>query len=162
MSKAIRMAMEEGYSEPDPRLDLSGTDVKRKLLILARESGYKLEGHDIEVVPFLPDVLFEGTLEEFWKKVARFDGEFEEKRHQMEEKGLKWRYLATLDGGKGKMGLVEVDPARPAFPLEASNNIILITTDRYRELPLIVKGYGAGAEVTAAGVFADVMRVANV
>jgi aspartokinase/homoserine dehydrogenase 1 len=162
LSKAIKMAKEEGYSEPDPRLDLSGTDVKRKLLILARESGYKLESADIEVIPFLPDELFEGTLEEFWVKVVRFDKEFEEKRQQMIEKGVRWRYLATLDGGKGKMGLVEVDPSHEAYPLEASNNIILITTDRYKELPLIVKGYGAGAEVTAAGVFADVMRVANV
>ncbi len=162
LSKAIRMAMEEGYSEPDPRLDLSGTDVKRKLLILARESGYKMEQEDIEVMPFLPDELFEGSLESFWDKVKDLDAEFEEKRKVMAEKGLKWRYLATLDEGKGKMGLVEVDVSHPAYPLEASNNIILITTDRYLELPLIVKGYGAGAEVTAAGVFADVIRVANV
>ncbi len=161
-SKAIRMAMEEGYSEPDPRLDLSGTDVKRKLLILARESGYRLEENDIEAMPFLPAELFEGNPEEFWAGVKLLDREFEEKRRKMEEKGLKWRYLARLEDGKGTMGLEEVDPSHPAHPLEASNNIILITTDRYRELPLIVKGYGAGAEVTAAGVFADVIRVANV
>lgn len=162
LSKAIRMAMEEGYSEPDPRLDLSGTDVKRKLLILARESGYRLEEKDIEVMPFMPDELFEGSLESFWEKVQGLDAKFEEKRREMAGKGLKWRYLATLDEGAGKMGLVEVDPSHPVYPLEASNNIILITTDRYRELPLIVKGYGAGADVTAAGVFADVIRVANV
>ena len=161
-SKAIRMAMEEGYSEPDPRLDLSGTDVKRKLLILARESGYKLEENDIEIQAFLPAKLFEGSLEEFWDGVKLLDREFEEKRLKMEEKGLKWRYLARLENGKGTMGLEEVDPSHPAHPLEASNNIILITTDRYNELPLIIKGYGAGAEVTAAGVFADVIRVANV
>ncbi len=162
LSKAIRMAMEKGYSEPDPRLDLSGTDVKRKLLILARESGYELEDKDIEVTPFLPDSLFEGSLDAFWENVEKLDEEFEEQRQKMSGKGLKWRYLATLDGGEGKIGLVEVDPSHPAYPLEASNNIILITTDLYRELPLIVKGYGAGAEVTAAGVFADVIRVANV
>ncbi|MCK5136240.1 MAG: bifunctional aspartate kinase/homoserine dehydrogenase I [Bacteroidales bacterium] len=162
LSKAIRMAMEEGYSEPDPRLDLSGTDVKRKLLILARESGYELEETDIEVMPFLPDSLFEGSPDAFWENVVKLDEEFEEQRQIIAGKGLKWRYLATLDRGKGKMGLVEVDPSHPAYPLEASNNIILITTDRYNELPLIVKGYGAGAEVTAAGVFADVIRVANV
>jgi aspartokinase/homoserine dehydrogenase 1 len=161
-SKAIRMAMEEGYSEPDPRLDLSGTDVKRKLLILARESGYQLEESDIEVEPFLPEALFEGNQEAFWEGVQKLDGKFEEKRKKMEEQGLKLRYLATLENGVGKMGLVEVDPSHPAYPLEASNNIILITTDRYLELPLIVKGYGAGAEVTAAGVFADVIRVANI
>ncbi len=162
LSKAIKMAKEEGYSEPDPRLDLSGTDVKRKLLILARESGYELEEDDIDIIPFLPDELFKGSMGEFWKEVEKLDDEFEEKRKQMIGKGLKWRYLATLDGGKGKMELVEVDSTHPAFPLEASNNIIMITTDRYRDLPLIVKGYGAGAEVTAAGVFADIIRVANV
>jgi len=161
-SKAIRMAKEEGYSEPDPRLDLSGTDVKRKLLILARESGYQLEEEEIEVKPFLPEELFEGSLEKFWEGVELLDSVFEEKRQKLEKKGLKWRYLARLEEGKGSMGLEEVDPSHPVYPLEASNNIILITTDRYRELPLIVKGYGAGAEVTAAGVFADVIRVANV
>lgn len=162
LSKAIRMAMDEGYSEPDPRLDLSGTDVKRKLLILARESGYPLEENDIDIKPFMPDALFEGTLDDFWVKVEKLDAEFEEKRRLMSEKGLKWRYLAVLDKGRGKMGLVEVDSVHPAYPLEASNNIIMITTDRYNELPLIVKGYGAGAEVTAAGVFADVIKVANI
>jgi aspartokinase/homoserine dehydrogenase 1 len=161
-SQAIQMAKEEGFSEPDPRLDLSGTDVKRKLLILARESGYKLEEEDIQVDPFLPASLFEGSEEAFWEGVEKLDGEFEARRKEMEGKALKWRYLATLEEGKGRMGLVEVDAGHPVYPLEASNNIILITTDRYRELPLIVKGYGAGADVTAAGVFADVIRVANV
>jgi aspartokinase/homoserine dehydrogenase 1 len=161
-SKAIRMAMEEGYSEPDPRLDLSGTDVKRKLLILARESGYELEESDIDVEGFLPEALFEGSQEVFWNGVKKLDEAFEEKRRSMEEQGLKWRYLAKLEKGKGSMGLVEVNPSHPAYSLDASNNIILITTDRYRELPLIVKGYGAGAELTAAGVFADIIRVANV
>ncbi len=162
LSKAIKMAKEEGYSEPDPRLDLSGTDVKRKLLILARESGYRMEEKDIEITPFLPDELFKGSQEDFWIEVEKLDKEFEMKRRDMAKNGLKWRYLATLDKGKGKMGLVAVDSSHPAYPLEASNNIILITTDRYNELPLIVKGYGAGAEVTAAGVFADIIRVANV
>jgi len=161
-SKAILMAKEEGYSEPDPRLDLSGTDVKRKLLILSREAGYKLEEEEIEVDPFLPESLFEGSQEAFWKGVKDLDEEFEARRQKLVGQNLKWRYLATLEEGKGRMGLVEVDSSHPAYPLEASNNIILITTDRYLELPLIVKGYGAGADVTAAGVFADVIRVANV
>jgi aspartokinase/homoserine dehydrogenase 1 len=162
LSKAIRMAMDQGYAEPDPRLDLSGMDVKRKLLILGRESGYRLEEDDIEVRPFMPGGVFEGSLDDFWVQVRKLDAEFEEKRRKMAEKGLKWRYLARLDNGRGTIGLEEVDPSHPVYPLEASNNIILITTDRYLELPLIVKGYGAGAEVTAAGVFADVIRVANV
>jgi aspartokinase/homoserine dehydrogenase 1 len=162
LSKAIQMAKEEGYSEPDPRLDLNGTDVMRKLLILARESGYRLEENEIEVKPFLPEEVFEGSMDDFWKKVKALDVEFEKKRKKVLEKGNKWRYLAALENGKGSMGLVEVPPDHPSYPLEASNNIILITTDRYKELPLIVKGYGAGADVTAAGVFADVIRVANV
>ncbi|MBN1131721.1 MAG: bifunctional aspartate kinase/homoserine dehydrogenase I [Bacteroidales bacterium] len=161
LSKAVHMAMEKGFSEPDPRVDLSGTDVKRKLLILARESGYPLEETDIRIEPFLPDALFEGTLEDFWEKLRRFDKEFEERRIKLEPEGKKWRYIASINEGKGKMGLVAVDPSHPAYPLEASNNIIMITSDRYLELPLIVKGYGAGADVTAAGVFADIIRVAN-
>jgi len=161
LSKAIRMAMEQGFSEPDPRLDLSGTDVKRKLLILSRESGYPLEESDIELKPFLPDYLFEGSLDDFWEKVKTMDKEFEELRIKLEADHRRWRYVASVVEGKGSMGLVEVDESSPLYQLEASNNIILITTDRYLELPLIVKGYGAGADVTAAGVFADVIRVAN-
>jgi len=161
-SQATRMAMEEGYSEPDPRLDLSGLDVMRKLLILARESGYPLEESDIEVKPFLPEELFKGDLDEFWAEVRKQDDSLEKKRRSLQERGLKWRYVARLDHGKGNMGLEEVGPSHAAYSLEASNNIIMITSDRYRELPLIVKGYGAGADVTAAGVFADVIRVANV
>ena len=161
LSKAIRMAMEQGYSEPDPRLDLSGTDVLRKLLILSRESGYPLEEKDIHISPFLPDALFEGSLDDFWVKITSLDEEFEQRRKKLESEGKKLRYIAAVNEGKGSMGLAEVDESSPLFPLEASNNIILITTDRYLELPLIVKGYGAGADVTAAGVFADVIRVAN-
>ena len=161
LGKAIRMAMEQGYSEPDPRLDLSGTDVLRKLLILARESGYPLEENDIHKTPFLPGSLFKGSLDDFWEKITSLDEEFEERRKKLESEGKKLRYIASVNEGKGSMGLTEVDESSPLFPLEASNNIILITTDRYLELPLIVKGYGAGADVTAAGVFADVIRVAN-
>jgi len=161
LSKAIRMAMEMGYSEPDPRLDLSGTDVKRKLLILARESGYPLEESDIDIKPFLPDSLFKGSLDDFWERIKSFDHEFEKQRSRLEASGKRWRYVASVRKGKGHIELIEVDASHPAYRLEASNNIILITTDRYLELPLIVKGYGAGADVTAAGVFADVIRVAN-
>ncbi len=162
LSKAIEMAKEQGFSEPDPRLDLSGTDVKRKLLILARESGYALEEEDVEIRSFLPESVFEGDQEHFRSEVKQLDEAWEEKRQKLEAAGHKWRYVATLEEGHGTVKLMEVDTAHPAFHLEASNNIILITTDRYRELPLVVKGYGAGADVTAAGVFADVIRVANV
>jgi len=162
LSKAIRLAMEQGYSEPDPRQDLSGQDVKRKLLILARESGYALEEKDVEIESFLPASLFEGSLDSFWERVMEVDQAFEEKRRNMIGAGKRWRYVAKLEEGKGSVALMEVDETHPAWSLEASNNIILITTSRYRELPMVIKGYGAGAEVTAAGVFADIIRVANV
>ncbi len=158
LSKAIKMAMENGYSEPDPRLDLSGTDVKRKLLILARESGYQLEADQVEIETFLPDELFEGDVESFLRDVEKLDGEWEERRKKLAASGNRWRYVAALKDGKGTIGLREMKPRHPAYQLEASNNIILLTTSRYKELPLLIQGYGAGAEVTAAGLFADVIR----
>ena len=158
LSKAIQMAKENGYSEPDPRLDLSGVDVKRKLLILARESGYAWEEDSIDIEPFLPAELFIGSEDDFWKKVKTLDAEWEEQRKERLATGKQLRYVATLEDGKGSTGLQVLDNTHPAYRLEASNNIILITTERYNELPLMIQGYGAGADVTAAGVFADVIR----
>jgi len=158
LSKAIRMAMDNGFAEPDPRLDLSGMDVKRKLLILARESGYPLEPDDIQIETFLPDELFEGDVDSFLKNVVQLNGEWEEKRKKLVTSGRRWRYVAALKDGKGIIGLREMRDRHPAYQLEASNNIILLTTSRYRELPLLIQGYGAGADVTAAGLFADVIR----
>ena len=160
-SKAIVMAMENGYAEPDPRLDLSGMDVKRKLLILARESGYALEEEQIQIEGFLPEALFEGDVDFFLEEVKKLDGEWEEKRQKLKASGHRWRYVASLKDGKGEIGLREMKEKHPAYQLEASNNIILLTTSRYRELPLLIQGYGAGADVTAAGVFADVIRAGN-
>ncbi len=162
LSKAIRKAKEKGFSEPDPRIDLSGTDVVRKILILSREAGYRIEQKDVEVQKFLPDECFSGDINEFYKKVEKFDGEFENKRVQLVKQNKKWRFFATLDQGKAKVSLVAVDQNHPSYNLEGSNNIVLLTTERYKELPMVIKGYGAGAEVTAAGVFADLMRVVNV
>ena len=162
LSKAIRLAKERGYSEPDPRIDLSGTDVVRKILILAREAGYQLEQKDVSVSKFLPDDCFSGDLSDFYSKVEAYDAEFEMRRLELEKLNRKWRFFATLDQGSAKVELVTVGPEHPSFYLEGSNNIILLTTERYRELPMVIKGYGAGAEVTAAGVFADLMRVVNV
>ncbi|MEX0985926.1 MAG: bifunctional aspartate kinase/homoserine dehydrogenase I [Bacteroidales bacterium] len=158
LSEAIKKAMENGYSEPDPRLDLSGVDVKRKLLILARESGYALEEKDIEIEKFLPDDLFEGDVDSFLKNIVELNSEWEERRRKIAESGRRWRYVAALKDGKGTIGLREMKEKHPAYQLEASNNIILLTTSRYRELPLLIQGYGAGAEVTAAGLFADIIR----
>jgi len=162
LSKAIRMAREKGYSEPDPRVDLSGTDVVRKILILAREAGYKLEKKDVQVVKFLPDECFQGDINNFFTMVENLDAEFEAERKNVEDSGKKWRFFATLENGKAKVGLNIIGPEHPSFNLEGSNNIVLFTTDRYNELPMVIKGYGAGAEVTAAGIFADLMRVVNV
>jgi len=162
LSDVIRRAKELGYSEPDPRIDLSGIDVIRKLIILSRESGYKIEEKDVKVTPILPDECFKGSLDEFWKTVSRYDEEFEQRRRKLEEQHKKWRYVARLKNGKASVQLTEVDVDHPLHPLEGSNNIIMITTERYREHPMIIKGYGAGAEVTAAGIFADVIRIANI
>jgi len=162
LSSAIRRAREKGYSEPDPRVDLSGTDVVRKILILAREAGYSIEKDDVTVIKFLPDDCFTGDLNEFFEKVKRHDPEFEVKRKELLKQNKKWRFFATLDKGKARVELLTVGSEHPSFNLEGSNNIILITTNRYHELPMVIKGYGAGAEVTAAGVFADLMRVVNV
>ncbi len=162
LSKAVHMAMDAGFAEPDPRIDLSGIDVKRKLLILSRESGYPLEADDIHIVPFLPAGCFEGSLDDFWKSVVKHDAAFEARRKKLSGENKKLRFVARLENGKASIELMEVDITHPAYPLEGSNNIILITTVRYNEQPMVIRGYGAGADVTAAGVFADIIRVANV
>ncbi len=162
MSKAIRMAQEAGYSEPDPRLDLNGLDVIRKLVILAREAGYKVEQKDVKKNLFIPDEYFKGSLDEFWEKIPALDAEFEEKRQKAEAEGKRFRFVAKLDEGAVEVGLQTVDSRHPLYQLEGSNNVILITTERYKELPMVIKGYGAGASVTAAGVFADIISIANI
>ncbi len=161
LSAAIKKAREIGFSEPDPRIDLSGTDVVRKILILAREAGYQLEKGDVEVKKILPDECFKGDLNYFFEKVRELDPEFEMKRKELEKQNKKWRFFATLNQGKASVELIAVGPEHPSYNLEGSNNIVLITTNRYNELPLVIKGYGAGADVTAGGVFADLMRVIN-
>ena len=162
LSSAIRKAREIGYSEPDPRVDLSGTDVVRKIMILAREAGYTIEREDVIVNKFLPDECFRGDLNDFFEKVKKYDADFEQKRKELAAQNLKWRFFATLELGKAKVELLTISSEHPSFDLEGSNNIILLTTNRYNELPMVIKGYGAGADVTAAGVFSDLMRVVNV
>ena len=161
-SQTIKMAQEERYSEPDPRIDLSGKDVIRKLVILAREAGYKLEQTDVEKHLFVPSDFFEGPLEEFWKKVPSLDADFEARRRKLESENKRWRFVAKLENGKGSVSLQEVDSKHPFYGLEGSNNIILLTTERYKEYPMMIQGYGACASVTAAGVFADIMSIANI
>lgn len=161
-SRAVKMAQEERYSEPDPRIDLSGKDVIRKLVILGREAGYRLEQEDVERNLFIPGSFFEGTLDDFWKQIPTLDDGFEARRKVLENENKHWRFVARLDNGKASVGLQEVDATHPFYGLEGSNNIILLTTERYKEYPMMIQGYGAGASVTAAGVFADIMSIANV
>ena len=154
LSEAVRRAKEQGYSEPDPRIDLSGKDVIRKLVILAREAGYKVEKTDVEAHLFIPD--------EFWKNLPKLDADFEARRKQLDAEGKRWRFVATFDHGKLSVALKEVDRTHPFYNLQGSNNIVALTTERYREYPMLIQGYGAGASVTAAGVFANIMSIANI
>lgn len=162
LSETIRLAKEKGYSEPDPRIDLSGKDVIRKLVILAREAGYIIEQEDVEKHLFIPDEMFKGSLDDFWEQVETLDDDFEARRKVLDKQQKRWRFVARLDEGKASVQLCEVDRWHPFYNLEGSNNIILLTTERYKEYPMMIQGYGAGAAVTAAGVFADIMSIANI
>lgn len=160
-SETIRRAKEQGYSEPDPRIDLSGKDVIRKLVILAREAGYQVEQEDVEKQLFVPEEYFQGSVEEFWKRLPALDADFEARRQELEKKNMHWRFVATLDEGKTRVSLETVGANHPFYQLEGSNNIVLITTERYHDYPMMIRGYGAGASVTAAGVFANIMSVSR-
>jgi aspartokinase/homoserine dehydrogenase 1 len=166
LSEAVKLAKESGYSEPDPRIDLSGKDVIRKLVILSREAGYRVEQSEVKANLFIPCNCFDGSQDDFWTELKKLDNEFELKRKSLAEQGKKFRFVATLHNNgeavETSVGLQEVDSRHPFFELEGSNNIILITTDRYKEYPMMIKGYGAGADVTAAGVFADIISVVNI
>ena len=161
-SETVKRAKEQGYSEPDPRIDLSGKDVVRKLVILTREAGYKVEQEDVEKHLFVPNDYFQGSVEDFWKRLPDLDANFEQRRKKLAEEGKRWRFVATMDHGKTNVALKEVDSNHPFYNLEGSNNIVLLTTDRYKEYPMQIQGYGAGASVTAAGVFANIMSIANI
>ena len=161
-SETVRRAKEQGYSEPDPRIDLSGKDVVRKLVILTREAGYKVEQEDVEKKLFVPDEFFNGTIEDFWKNLPNLDSDFEEKRKKLEAENKRWRFVAKMDHGKTSVSLESVGINHPFYGLEGSNNIVLLTTERYKEYPMQIQGYGAGAGVTAAGVFANIMSIANI
>ena len=159
-SQTVKMAQEAGYSEPDPRIDLSGKDVIRKLVILAREAGYEINQEDVEKHLFIPADLFQGSLEEFWQKLPSLDAGFEQRRQVLERENKVWRFVAKLENGHAQVSLEEFDRDHSFYVLEGSNNIVLLTTERYNEYPMLIQGYGAGASVTAAGVFADIMSLA--
>lgn len=161
-SEAVKRAKEQGYSEPDPRIDLSGTDVVRKLVILTREAGYKVEVDDVKKQLFIPESFFNGTLEEFWNNLPQLDADFEMQRKKLESEGKRWRFVAKMEYGRTSVSLQEVEKGHPFYNLEGSNNIVMLTTERYKEYPMLIQGYGAGASVTAAGVFANIMSIANI
>ena len=168
-SETVRRAKEQRYSEPDPRIDLSGTDVIRKLVILTREAGYKVEQEDVEKHLFVPDSYFEGSIDDFWAKLPELDADFEARRKVLESENKRWRFVATMEADennpssfKTSVALKEVPYGHPFYGLEGSNNIVLLTTERYKEYPMLIQGYGAGAAVTAAGVFANIMSIANI
>ncbi len=161
-SQIVKEAKEKGYTEPDPREDLNGLDVARKLLILTREIGMPLELKDIKVQNLVPAPARKSkTIDEFFSKLAKHDKEFEEKRKKAETKGNVLRYIAKFEKGKAEISLQEVGSNHPFYSLSGSDNILALTTKHYQDRPVVVKGPGAGAEVTAAGVFADVIRIAN-
>ncbi|PNE28796.1 bifunctional aspartate kinase/homoserine dehydrogenase I [Tannerella sp. oral taxon 808] len=162
MSRAIRMAVDSGYAEPDPRVDLSGKDVVRKLVILAREAGYRVEQADVKQRLFIPEEYFTDSTEDFWARIPEQDAHFEAERKRLAAENKRLRFVARMADGVCEVGLEEVCSNHPFYELEGSNNIIMISTERYHDYPMIIKGYGAGADVTAAGVFADIISIANI
>ena len=161
-SRAIQMAVDAQFAEPDPRIDLSGLDVTRKLVILSREAGAHINQSDVTQNLFIPQKYFDGTIDEFWQTIAEMDESFETRRKALEKEDKKLRFVAKYDKGECEVRLREVAKGHPFYDLEGSNNIIMITTERYNEYPMVIKGYGAGASVTAAGVFSDIISIANI
>jgi aspartokinase/homoserine dehydrogenase 1 len=161
-SEVVREAKEKGYTEPDPREDLSGMDVARKILILAREVGLPLELHHVEVENFLPQACLDApSVEDFFKELEKANPIFEEKKRHAEQHKRKLRFIACLENARASVRLQEVGEEHPFYTLSGSDNIISYTTERYYDRPLVIKGPGAGAEVTAAGVFANVVWISN-
>ncbi|MDQ3088487.1 MAG: bifunctional aspartate kinase/homoserine dehydrogenase I, partial [Acidobacteriota bacterium] len=161
-SSVVRQAQTEGYTEPDPRLDLSGMDVARKILILAREAGFRLEMSDIKNVGFLPESCLQGSVEDFYNEMERHENYFRELLETAKNQNLSLKYIASFAGGKASVGLQSIDAAHNFANLSGKDNAVLFYTNRYADLPLVIKGAGAGADVTAAGVFADIIRAARI
>ena len=160
-AEVVKQAQEEGYTEPDPRLDLGGTDVMRKIMILAREAGEQLEMEDIANHSFMPPSCMQGSVADFYAEMAKQEKHFKDLYEQAAKQGKKLKFVARYEHGKAAVGLQHVDPQSDFYHLYGKDNVVLFYTNRYMEQPLVVKGAGAGAEVTASGVFADIVRVAR-
>jgi aspartokinase/homoserine dehydrogenase 1 len=158
----VRQAQKEGYTEPDPRLDLSGKDVMRKIMILAREAGEKLEMEDISNTPFMPESCMTGTVADFYKAMEKQEEHFKALYKAAEKEGKKLKFVAQYENGKAAVGLQHIDRDHDFYHLYGKDNIVLFHTNRYVDQPMVVKGAGAGAEVTASGVFADIIRAARI
>ena len=158
----VKQAQEEGYTEPDPRLDLGGTDVMRKIMILAREAGQRIEMDDITNNSFMPASCMQGTVEDFYREMGKEEAHFKQLLDKANTAGCKLKFVASYDDGKASVGLQHIDPKHDLYHLYGKDNVVLFYTDRYKEQPLVVKGAGAGAEVTASGVFADIIRASKV
>jgi len=158
----VQQAQDEGYTEPDPRLDLSGKDVMRKIMILARETGEKIEMDDIENNSFMPESCMQGSVANFYAEMRKHEDHFKSLYDAAAKKGHKLKFVARYDNNKASVGLQHISSEQDLYHLYGKDNVVLFYTDRYTEQPLVVKGAGAGAEVTASGVFADIMRAARV
>lgn len=158
----VKRAQDEGYTEPDPRLDLSGKDVMRKILILSREAGYKMEMKDIENHSFLPVSCMEGDVNDFYKELEKHEDHFKALYQKAAREDCKLKFVAKLENGKASVGLQHVNKEHDLFHLYGKDNVVLFYTNRYAQQPLVIKGAGAGADVTASGIFADIIRAARV
>ena len=161
-SSVVKQARDEGYAEPDPRIDLSGTDVMRKILILARESGIQMEMGDIESNSFLPEECMEGDVPAFYASMIKHENHFKQLFENAEKEGCRLKFVAKLENGKASVGLEHINANHDLFHLYGKDNVVLFYTDRYKEQPLVIKGAGAGADVTASGIFADILRTVRV
>ena len=161
-ASVVRQAQDEGYTEPDPRLDLSGVDVMRKIMILAREAGEKIEMDEIVNNSFMPAACMQGSVDDFYSEMEKEEAHFRQLYEDAQKAGSKLKFVATFDNGKASVGLQHIDPQHDLYHLYGKDNVVLFYTDRYTEQPMVVKGAGAGAAVTASGVFADIMRAAHI
>ena len=161
-ASVVKQAQDEGYTEPDPRLDLSGKDVMRKIMILSREAGEKMEMEDIDNLSFMPAACMEGSVADFYQSMEAHEDHFKKLYAEAEAAGKKLKFVAKFDKGKAQVGLQHINPQHDFFHLYGKDNIVLFYTDRYVDQPLVIKGAGAGADITASGVFADIIRTGRI